>query len=273
MNVIYFLVIDLLIYVIGIKLIWQYCRNTRGFVVFMLILLLSCCVNLFLCQYRIRDFENRKNAETYERYAPIILNYVEEVRQRQHDFKNHLNAIYGLVQVTEEGRLRDEVREYIQSLNCALKEIDQTIYIDNGIISAIIYIKLCEAKNKNIQFSCSVNRKIDFFPLKEYEMSEMICNLIDNAFEAVENLSVSDRIVNLEIGKDDKCSFIMIKNNSEGFNSRDISKMFERGFSTKKKKGRGYGLYTVKRIVYNYDGSIVVSLEDDFIIFNISFKK
>jgi two-component system sensor histidine kinase AgrC len=195
------------------------------------------------------------------------------VRQRQHDFKNHLNAIYGLVQVTEEGILSRKIKDYIQSLNYMLKDIDQTIYIDNKIVSAIIYIKLCEAKNRNIQFSYLIDDKRIEFPLKEYEMSEMICNLIDNAFEAVESLDNLDRIVNLEIGQDDKSNFIIIKNTYKGFSTVNISKMFEKGFSTKNKMGRGYGLYNVKKIVQNYNGSILVVFEDNLIVFNILFNK
>lgn len=50
-----------------------------------------------------------------------------------------------------------------------------------------------------------------------------------------------------------------------------ITDIFHKGFTTKKGDGHGYGLYNVKKIVQKYKGKIEVLIEDEDVIFRITF--
>jgi sensor histidine kinase regulating citrate/malate metabolism len=200
-------------------------------------------------------------------YNPIINNIIEEVRSKQHDFKNHLNTINGIVELTNEKEVKARVKDYIKSLNYSTKSIEDIIYINNPTLGAVIYNKLCEAENSNIDFLYFVNNDLKELNIKDYELSEILSNLLDNAFEAVRNNDNKQVVLNI-INKGNK-NIIEIRNRGITIKPENISKIFKRGFSTKEGKNRGYGLYNVKKIVEHSGGKIQLFFEEDYTIFKI----
>jgi two-component system sensor histidine kinase AgrC len=209
--------------------------------------------------------------ELNREYYPIFDNILHDVRRKQHEFKNHLNAIYGICYLTDTDVLKNELKKYIKFLNYTLKDIDDIININNKVLAAVIYSKLCEAKNKQIKFSYTINIDINNFIINEYELVEVLSNLLNNAFEAVNDLSKNEKIVYLKLDKEQKYYFIEIGNKGLKIDPNNINKIFKKGFSTKNKNIRGYGLYNVKTIVESYGGHIQVSLENGYTIFKILF--
>ncbi|MBA5850179.1 GHKL domain-containing protein [Clostridium sp. cel8] len=205
--------------------------------------------------------------EVNNKYIPIIKDVTEEIRQRQHEFKNHLNAISGMVQVLDGNELKDNLLKYIKSLNNFIQDIEKVAYIDNIILRSIIYIKLREAKTRRIKFSYNVSNELSDWKIQDYELSEVITNMLNNAFEAV--MDKERKIVILDIYKDGEKNVIEVKNTIDSIDNSVLRNMFKRGFSTKKGKDRGYGLYNTKKIVESNEGRIQLSLEDNVICFRI----
>ncbi|WP_242832639.1 GHKL domain-containing protein [Clostridium saccharoperbutylacetonicum] len=54
-------------------------------------------------------------------------------------------------------------------------------------------------------------------------------------------------------------------------NNINLNEIFTRGYSTKNKGIRGYGLYNVQAIVTSHKGYIKINVEDGKFIFNINF--
>ncbi len=161
------------------------------------------------------------------------------------------------------------MKEYIYTLNCSTKSLDDILYINDPIVGAIIYNKLCKAKKNNIKFLYFVNTDLKELRFKSYELSEILNNLLDNAFEAVEN-SINKKVI-LNITFENNNNILEIKNEGIPINITNISKIFKRGFSTKKGNNRGYGLYNVKKIVEQNGADIQLFFEDNYTIFRILF--
>ncbi|WP_251859915.1 GHKL domain-containing protein [Clostridium sp. Marseille-Q2269] len=267
-----FFPIILIIYSISLEIYWNKTGNISraSIYIFVLIIGLILFLNIKFMIYNIKLKDKEKIIEMHSMYSPIILNLIDEVRQRQHDFKNHITTIYGLSQTLEENILKREVMEYIEKLNFSFNSVENFIYLDNKAICAILYSKTCEAKDKNIDFICDIKDKKLNLPLKEYEISEVLSNLIDNAFEETLNFE-SNRKVYLTIDTIKNNPYIEIKNMSRPISSEHIRKIFDKGFSTKAKEGRGYGLYNVKKIANFYNGKIELSYEDGYVIFKVIF--
>ncbi|MPN03004.1 Sensor protein CitS [bioreactor metagenome] len=102
--------------------------------------------------------------------------------------------------------------------------------------------------------------------INDYELSEVLNNLLDNAFEAVDN---NNREVILRITNEDGKYIIEIRNKGTTIKPENISKIFKRGFSTKEGKNRGYGLHNVKKIVEHIGGEIQLFFEGDYTIFKV----
>jgi two-component system, LytTR family, sensor histidine kinase AgrC len=267
--VINYIVINLILYIIIYKVFWEYDKKLllNNITIFTCILITIFILNLFLSHYIVKINEKNKAMEVNNKYIPIIKDVTEEIRQRQHEFKNHLNAISGMVQVLDGNELKDNLLKYIKSLNNFIQDIEKVAYIDNIILRSIIYIKLREAKTRRIKFSYNVSNELSDWKIQDYELSEVITNMLNNAFEAV--MDKEHKIVILDIYKDGEKNVIEVKNTIDSIDNSVLRNMFKRGFSTKKGKDRGYGLYNTKKIVESNEGRIQLSLEDNVICFRI----
>jgi len=153
-------------------------------------------------------------------------------------------------------------------VDISLENMERMLRIDNTVVTAIIYNKINEASKNNIEFNYHIQEGARF-PFKDHELSEVLNNLLDNSFEAVLISNCDTKKVFLNIGHFEENCIIEIGNTGERIEFNHISKIFDRGYSTKVGENRGYGLYNVKKIVESYGGRIQLSFEDNYTIFNI----
>lgn len=268
----HFLIFTLTSYSIYIQYYWD--SNEKLFhnniLVLFLIMFIILFFNIKFITYNLMLEEKENTIQLNNMYNPTILNLIEDVRQKQHDFKNHINTIYGITQTAKEENLRESLSNYIMDLNNSLCNVENFIYLNNMTISAILYSKYCEAKSKNINFICDIKTKVIDLPLKDYEISVILTNLIDNAFEEILNFE-NNRDVCLTIGIIEDKYFIEVQNICRPIDSVDIRKLFHKGYSTKASQGRGYGLYTINQIVQYYNGKIEILFDKNNISFRIIF--
>jgi len=267
---IYFFSVNLLMYIVVAKWIWNFKRYEflDDIAIYLVIPVIFILANLFFLEYQMKNNEIKKSLEDYKKYSPVISDLLEDVRMRQHDFKNHLNTVYSLVLVSDEKNLKKTVAQYIDSLSISLENMERVLQIDNTVVTAIIYNKINEASKYNIEFKYSIQRDSKF-PFKDHELSEALNNLLDNAFEAVLNSNSDLKKVFLNIGYLEENCIIEIGNTGERIEFNEISKIFNAGYTTKEGENRGYGLYNVKKIVESYGGRIQLSFENNFTIFSI----
>lgn len=270
-KIIFYFLINFGLYFMMFRIIWSYNKffivNNLILTLFALVVVLT--LNLFLYEYIVKITEAKKILEIQNKYNPILGDIIEETRRRQHDFKNYLNTINGIVEVCDENKLKDELKKYIKSLGALNKNIEDITYIDNVIIKSLIYSKLCEAERSGIEFSFNVrNRVIDEY-LNDYEISGILGNLLNNAFEAIHHKE--ERRVILNIFTDGEESIVEVRNAGKTIAPENIEKIFKKGFSTKANKGRGYGLYNIKRIAEQHNGKVQLFFEEDYTVFRILF--
>lgn len=268
-KIVFYIIINFIGYILVYKIVWEYNKNLilNNIIMFTSMLIIIFTLNLILCYNILKINEEKKLIEIHSKYSPIIENIIEETRRKQHDFKNHLNTINGIVQVAKEEELKESLTTYIKSLSYFTKNIEDIIYVDNLILRAIIYSKLCEVEKKHINFSYFVSNDLLKWRIKDYELSDIVTNLLNNAFEAVENNS--EKTIVLSMFKDGNKNIIELKNSGSSINPENIKYIFNRGFSTKSGKNRGYGLYNVKKIVESNGGTIQLSFDESYICFRI----
>lgn len=105
---------------------------------------------------------------------------------------------------------------------------------------------------------CEQHADMPPVPLNPELLTWALENLIKNAIQAVD--SKTGRIdVNTLIRADGSCAVIEVKDNGKGISVAAARKIFQPGFTTKK-RGWGLGLTLVKRIVEDYHGGRVYLL-------------
>ncbi|MBU3074454.1 sensor histidine kinase [Clostridium estertheticum] len=269
MKLLFCFVINLLGYVVILKVIWDHDMMLviNNILELTLTVISVLSVNVFLYFYLIKVELEKKESKVQNKYSEILNNITEDIRARQHDFKNHLNVMYGLIESTKGVELEYNLKEYIASLNKSMMIMEDIVYIKNPILRAIVYSKLNEANKKNIKFLYNINNLL-IRNLKDYELSEILNNIIDNAFDALDG-QIGEKSVSVKTYLEGESNIIEIMNSGITLKPENTKRIFERGFSTKDGNNRGYGLYNAKKIVERTGGKIQLSLEDGFTIFKL----
>ncbi|MFZ5645263.1 MAG: sensor histidine kinase [Bacillota bacterium] len=211
-------------------------------------------------KYMDKEMEAANAEETISRLKELILS----IRKQRHDFNNQLQVVYGLIQM---GKC-EKAGEFIERTNQYISGPAEIIKTDNYNISALLYTKLGVAEARGIRFDISIDCSLKSFPLKANEVGSLLGNLIDNAFDAVENNSGGDKLVSLEVSLRD-AYLVRVSNKSAVEITDDI---FSPGFTTKKGHS-GLGMTIVKDIVEKYKGCIRAFSEEDFVEFKITIPK
>lgn len=228
-------------------------------------------VNLVIVKNGLKNEYEEKMLATYEKYLPIIDDLMKEIRTKQHEFDNHVQAINMIfITNTDYKSIADTVKEYIGDMAVDDSGIRKLIKLDNKILAGFLYSKAIKAKNSNINFEINIKDYGFRTNLKDYELIEVLGNLIDNAFET----GVENNCVRLVIKTEKNMSVFEVKNKHSYLDSNTISKMFTPGYTTKSSRNHGYGLTNVKKIIDKNNGEISIYNEtidgDNYIVFKVS---
>lgn len=215
------------------------------------------------------DAERKKmQLEMNELYSSAYDELITLVRERQHDMKNHISAILGMIYTIDNyDDLVQKQKEYCQEIDEKSEEAKLLLKVDNPLIAGFLYQKLQEAQKQAIKVDYKVRFSEEELSIHEYEIIEVLSVLIDNAIEALKTSEDKMKKIHIFIYDINDEVHILVSNNSRVFRIDEIQSFFKRGFSTKG-EGRGIGLAKLKRRVDEKNGEIIVSNE---IYDNINF--
>ena len=210
-----------------------------------------------------KDIERKKTQlELNKLYYDAYENLIISMRERQHDFKNHLNAIEGMLYSI------DNYEELVKQQSKYLKEITGNVenkrlltMIENPLIAGFLNYKISKALGMGIKVEYNCTLKKGKIKIPEFEVVEMMGILLDNAFEAVMQED-TEQFVEIELYTvDDQMIFSVINPYNEN-KKENIAQFFDIGYSSKG-DNRGIGLSKLKRIVSKNNGEIrVMELND-----------
>ena len=273
-NIAMYLISTLGINVIVFKVILVY-DNTlilNHLLITFLIGTIATISQIFIYIYVIKAIKENEKLKLSKEYNEVIVEIVQEIKQRQHDFVNYNNTIQGILEVVDEDKIGDAIRSYIKVENVYDTKINELIYIDNVVIRSIIYRSICKSKKYDINFQYKIHNNVLDNILSYNEISNVLNNLLNNAFEEVMKNDSIKKSIEVKILKENETSHLIVKNQISSLNIVNINEMFTRGYSTKSSAKRGYGLYNVEQIITLHKGCIEVKVESKEIIFDIYFN-
>lgn len=186
------------------------------------------------------------------------------LRSQRHDFVNHLQIIYNLMELEEYG----DARNYIEKVYEDVIRVNKALKTKSAAVNAILQAKTMYAQKRNINVNLYVNTSLKDLPLPDWQFCRIIVNIIDNGIYALMEKK-DNRILTIELLEDMKNYKVTICNNGKEISSEIIDKLFDAGFSTKGKNGTGMGLSIAKEILNEYGGDVIVEtnkIETKFIV-------
>lgn len=206
----------------------------------------------------------------------------EKVRNARHDIYNLINtSLLGLDYVKSKFSLHNDIHrcEVIErNLNSVTKLLETVFHeskekarvkfsLNKTLIDLARIFSTAISINKSFSYSiCESEFYID--GIKENIFSAVL-NLLINADEATDE----EGSIKLILEVNDESANIIVEDNGKGIHEQNIKKIFDQGFSTKsKKRDSGIGLFNVKEIVCDHNGSIEVESNSKFTRFTIIFR-
>lgn len=194
---------------------------------------------------------------------------VDLLRTQRHDFINHLQVVYGMIQLHK----REAAMEYIRETGSYVASSNLAAEIDNPVLAALIAKKSWEAEQNGVEFYINIQSSLSGIPVSCSNLSSILANLLDNAITEAKKVK-GKRLVELELSEDNTEFLIGVHNTGEPIPDQLKDKIFSKGFTTKAEEGHGFGLYIVKSLVERHKGKIdMTSTKADGTHFSITIPK
>lgn len=178
-------------------------------------------------------------------YAETVRSQYQEIRQIRHDIKQHLDAVSGL---QLEGKI-DAAQKYISDISSGLERIEMFMDVGNDFVNAILNSKLSIAKSRGIEVLCNSSSEVG--GINEYDLCNLIGNMLDNAIEAAEKTG-DNAVVEVSIHSDMYKLMITVANS---ILQSVLNGNSELKTSKKEAELHGFGVTSIKAIAERYGGS------------------
>ncbi|MED4224991.1 sensor histidine kinase [Neobacillus cucumis] len=188
-----------------------------------------------------------------------VKQYSEALRAQTHEYSNKLYMISGLIQLKSYQEAIDFIARESDIQQNLLNFIRQEI--PDVMICGLLIGKLNQANELKIHFDIDRESCFKAIPavIERESLTTIIGNLIDNAIDAVMKPGVRAKNIKIFFADYGNDLIIEVEDSGTGISPEHQEKIFEKGFSTKRVKNHGIGLFLVQKIIQKLNGYISYS--------------
>lgn len=176
------------------------------------------------------------------------------LRAQRHDFLNHLQVVYSLMEMEEYG----EANAYIEKVYGAITAVSRVMKTANPAINALLQVKLAACEKAGVQAEVNIQSAWRDLPVPGWEMCKVLSNLIDNALDALEEVEPVGRRLRITLTEDLRSYRFSVANTGPMIPLKSQKAIFGAGITTKA-AGHGMGLFIVKKTLNDRGGDIDVT--------------
>ncbi len=206
----------------------------------------------------IRDARNARKIASQSEMLEDAYAQLEDLngtlRAQRHDFKNHMQVIFGLIGM---GEYR-EAEDYIERVYGDIQLVSSALKTASPAVNALLAAKAADCRERGIRMEVRIRSAWQGLGVPGWEMCRVLGNLIDNAIDAMADPALPQRELIVETGEDLHDFTFRVFNTGPRIPSERLRDIFERGFTTKS-AGRGMGLSIVSEIMEENGGAIKAS--------------
>ncbi len=206
-------------------------------------------------------FQDRTEVARMAEELTGVKAFVEALRVQNHEHMNKLHTIAGLLQLNQNEKALQylfEVSEQQEELTAFL-----STQIADQSVSGLLLGKVSRGKELGIAVRIDRRSSLKRFPpyMDHHHFVLILGNLIENAFDALEQSERDDKEVYISIEQDEEVCSVLVEDNGIGMDEETQRRMLEHGFSTKQQAHRGIGLYLVHQLVQKGGGEFACHSE------------
>lgn len=188
------------------------------------------------------------------------------LRAQRHDFLNHLQVVYSLMEMSE----YTDATDYLDKVYGEIQSVSTILKTKSTAVNALLQVKTAACQEHGIAFHLDIKSTLEGVGLPSWELCGVLSNLLDNAMDAVRGAEAP--LIALGISENLREYSLAVSNNGKPIPPELLARIFEPGFSTKG-EGRGMGLCIVKRILEEYGGRVECASDLQGTVFSIFIPK
>jgi two-component system, LytTR family, sensor histidine kinase AgrC len=186
----------------------------------------------------------------------------QKLRSQRHDFMNHLQVVYGLMELGD----YKEACDYIDRIYKDIQSVSRLMRTDNAAINALLSAKSEEAAERHVEVEFDIRSRATGLVMEPWEFCGILGNIIDNALDALDGKPGGKIRILLweELGGFN----FAVENNGPSIPDGIAEQIFEPGFTTKGENGQGLGLHIVRETLEEHNGGVALSQTGEWIRFS-----
>lgn len=200
---------------------------------------------------------------SYEKQLEVLTVHMEQIKSLRHDLKNHLGALYGLLDNDNIAEAKEYMKQFTDILNIS----GTYVHTGNANLDAIINYKCAQAEQEKIRLEMDIEISSGI-KINPRDFMTIFGNLMDNAIEALQSTD-KEKYIGVTLKEDDGRIWIGIENPYY----HELKQKNNRLQTTKKDKiWHGIGMETVRKTVEQYNGLMIISHENGIFKTSISME-
>lgn len=221
------------------------------------------------------EFKNKQlQFENLQEYITNLETLYTEMRAFRHDYVNILSSLLGYIEVKDIDGLKKYFNNNILPISNGIESNNFKLGLLKNLklpeIKGIVSSKVIRAQELGIDVLIDIAEPIEKIDMNVIDLCRVIGILIDNSVEA--SLYCANPAIKIAFINKGKSVIIVVINNYFS-DIPPISKMFQKGFSTKG-ENRGLGLSNLKKIINKHNNiSLDTIIEDNEFIQNIAIME
>lgn len=177
------------------------------------------------------------------------------LRTQRHDFLNHLQVVYSLIEMEEYG----EANEYIEQVYGRITAISRVMKTAVPAVNALLQVKAAACEQARVRLTLDITSKWETLEntMPAWEMCKVLSNLIDNAIDAMEKQAAKKRQLTISLTENLRQYCFCVSNSGTPIPEDMQESIFQPGITTKG-EGHGMGLYIVRKTIRGRGGDITL---------------
>ena len=185
------------------------------------------------------------------------------LRKQRHDFMNHLQVIFSLMEMRE----YPDAAQYVESIYSDIQKTGSALKTGIPAVNALIAAKRADCEARGIDLRLDIRSPWQDMPVSGWELCRVLGNLIDNAVDALVETPPDGPFISVTMDETAGGFVFAIVNNGPAIEPQHLEAIFREGFTTKS-SGHGAGLSIVREILESYGGGIKVKSDAESTVFS-----
>lgn len=190
------------------------------------------------------------------KYYEIAVENDKKISAIRHDISNHIQIVYSLLKNGD----NQKGLELVNELKRRYEYVNPIVYCKNPVVNIILSNKRTEAEQHGIETHVRVKTELEDVPFSDYDLTTVICNLLDNAVRGCICSNQSHPRLSIEILN--KNNYLVIRVLNSCLVSMNIESTDRITTTKSKSQSHGIGMTLISGIARKYRGDFVVSAQN-----------